>query len=30
MDLEVLSPEDAADMAAWWSQAFEALREQDV
>jgi len=30
MDQEVLSPDEAADMAAWWLQAFEALREQEV
>jgi hypothetical protein len=30
MDQEVLSPEHAAEMAAWWSQAFEALHEQEA
>jgi hypothetical protein len=28
MDQELLSPEQAAEAAAWWRQAFEALREQ--
>jgi len=28
MDQDVLSPEHAAELAAWWQQAFEALREQ--
>jgi hypothetical protein len=28
MDHEVLGPEQAAEVAAWWRQAFEALREQ--
>ena len=28
MDQEILSPEQAAEVAAWWLKAFEALREQ--
>jgi hypothetical protein len=30
MDHEVLSPEQAANFAAWWGKAFEALREQEA
>jgi len=30
MDHEVLSPEQAADVAAWWRQAFEVLDEQEA
>jgi hypothetical protein len=30
MDQEILSLEEAAEMAAWWLQAFAALREQEV
>lgn len=30
MDQEVLSPEQAADVAAWWRQAFEQLHEQEA
>jgi hypothetical protein len=30
MDQEVLSPEQAAEVAAWWLQAFEALRGQQA
>jgi hypothetical protein len=30
MDHEVLSPEQAADIAAWWLQAFKALCDQEA
>ena len=28
MEHEVLSPEQEADISAWWGKAFEALREK--
>lgn len=30
MEHEVLSPEQEADVSAWWSKAFAALREQEA
>jgi hypothetical protein len=30
MEHEVLSPEQAAEFAAWWRRAFEALEERDL
>jgi hypothetical protein len=30
MEHEVLSPEQAAEVAAWWRQAFESLEERDL
>jgi hypothetical protein len=30
MEHEVPSPEQAADVSAWWGKAFEALREEEA
>lgn len=30
MEHEVLNPEQAADLAAWWRHAFEELHEQEA
>jgi hypothetical protein len=30
MEHEALSPEQAADISAWWVKAFEALREEEA